>query len=988
MATAINNSQRIKKGRTNNYSNNSMANSFLGNQKMNQSNSITNQSIHHISYSPPIKESSQNRSQLYSANKSNVKGFNLNQNVNYSQDRMKNLQILYEERLSQMQTQLNTIYTKIANDEIANTMKENSVSQEFIIDRIKEIMEETVLNEKEMQIEKNIQEISLLKSELAAVQNDLYTQSYIPQQIQDQLDKEIQRSKYLEQENNALKEKMMQLSTGFQQTDSSFKSIIIQKDEELNFCKQQFKQCKAQLDQYEVSIQDKQKQTQQLQQELYQVKRLYQTLQEEFDNKKLKFDQTLIHMQEQSNELQLVKTQNFDMQLQIQRLVQEYQNQQEQKNGLDQEKQELMEKFNNYGEHLQRQQVDQLEKAKQQFQDKLAHYKGKIQDLKDKEEQYAMEIEKERKLQYDLKNNFELIISNMREDMRRIKEEWEHRLQDEELEHQRQIVTVQSQQAIQVQNMKHECTLIFDQKMSQLQREQLQENERLKRECEELKNNLNQKIVTIEKDYIKVQKHEEILNQELQRLDLSIHERVKKIKEQMQAEISQRLEERENEREKVTQQIIKKAKEQYEAERGHALQEQEQRIIKQYDWQIKEMKEEHAHELRSLQKKSDIQKEDIIQQNQRLSSENGYLKNDLLDKNHLLQEIRQEIENERVNEQRRIEEQDQDNQALRNECERLQEIIEVTKNEFQIQINDIQRQTENDILNERSKWQTVIAKIQKITSKQFKQFRKQLDMIREIQSTEYSSQFNKMRKTFFEEFIRCIGQNNIQEQLMNTIHERENFLQQVIDEKQQIEQEYQRLHQQFEECEQKLAKIRKDRVKDSKNIKNEFIKVLETAKREVQRKYSDELKVLNNSVKEFNKRFRDEIITKEKEVKQLHLQHSLEKSHLQDQLNLSNSKIKTLSIQLQECQNRMEKERQHLDSQKKGWIEEFKKKYQFKEKEIEGLTSLITKSYQSINSTIDNIRVAAKIESEVEELTRKAKEKNPLRSESSQRSIE
>ena len=84
----------------------------------------------------------------------------------------------------------------------------------------------------------------------------------------------------------------------------------------------------------------------------------------------------------------------------------------------------------------------------------------------------------------------------------------------------------------------------------------------------------------------------------------------------------------------------------------------------------------------------------------------------------------------------------------------------------------------------------------------------------------------------------------------------------------------------------------------------------------------------------------------------------------------------------------MEKERQHLDSQKKGWIEEFKKKYQFKEKEIEGLTSLITKSYQSINSTIDNIRVAAKIESEVEELTRKAKEKNPLRSESSQRSID
>lgn len=46
-------------------------------------------------------------------------------------------------------------------------MKENSVSQEFILDRVKEIVEETLVNEKEMQIEKNLQEIAYLKTELA-----------------------------------------------------------------------------------------------------------------------------------------------------------------------------------------------------------------------------------------------------------------------------------------------------------------------------------------------------------------------------------------------------------------------------------------------------------------------------------------------------------------------------------------------------------------------------------------------------------------------------------------------------------------------------------------------------------------------------------------------------------------------------------------------------------------------------------------------------
>jgi hypothetical protein len=70
-----------------------------------------------------------------------------------------------------------------------------------------------------------------------------------------------------------------------------------------------------------------------------------------------------------------------------------------------------------------------------------------------------------------------------------------------------------------------------------------------------------------------------------------------------------------------------------------------------------------------------------------------------------------------------------------------------------------------------------------------------------------------------------------------------------------------------------------------------------------------------------------------------------------------------------------------MEDQKKVWVDEFKKKYQFKEKEIEGLTSLLSKSYLSINSTIDNIRVAAKIDSEVEELTRKANK--ALRSDSS-----
>ena len=87
-----------------------------------------------------------------------------------STDRFKNIQMLYEERLKHMQQQIKQICYKIQNDDIANTMKESYVSQEFLADRIKEIIQETLVNEKEMLIEQNMQEIAYLKTEIASLQ--------------------------------------------------------------------------------------------------------------------------------------------------------------------------------------------------------------------------------------------------------------------------------------------------------------------------------------------------------------------------------------------------------------------------------------------------------------------------------------------------------------------------------------------------------------------------------------------------------------------------------------------------------------------------------------------------------------------------------------------------------------------------------------------------------------------------------------------------
>lgn len=53
---------------------------------------------------------------------------------------------------------------------------------------------------------------------------------------------------------------------------------------------------------------------------------------------------------------------------------------------------------------------------------------------------------------------------------------------------------------------------------------------------------------------------------------------------------------------------------------------------------------------------------------------------------------------------------------------------------------------------------------------------------------------------------------------------------------------------------------------------------------------------------------------------------------------------------------------------------EFITKASQKEKEIDELHTLLSKSYHSINSSIDNIRMAAQLDTEVQELTKKIKQ--------------
>ena len=82
---------------------------------------------------------------------------------------------------------------------------------------------------------------------------------------------------------------------------------------------------------------------------------------------------------------------------------------------------------------------------------------------------------------------------------------------------------------------------------------------------------MQERIKEIEKDYIKITKHEEIMVKELKEANERVNEQVKKIKERLEIEICDRIEEKERDREIHFGQQVKKLNENFEKEKKQAL---------------------------------------------------------------------------------------------------------------------------------------------------------------------------------------------------------------------------------------------------------------------------------------------------------------------------------------------------------------------------------------------------------------------------------
>ena len=65
---------------------------------------------------------------------------------------------------------------------------------------------------------------------------------------------------------------------------------------------------------------------------------------------------------------------------------------------------------------------------------------------------------------------------------------------------------------------------MLDTKVQQISQESSLENDKLKRDCDDIREVMSQRIAAIQKDHIKISQHEEILNKEIAATKEQIHE--------------------------------------------------------------------------------------------------------------------------------------------------------------------------------------------------------------------------------------------------------------------------------------------------------------------------------------------------------------------------------------------------------------------------------------------------------------------------------
>ncbi len=203
------------------------------------------------------------------------------------------------------------------------------------------------------------------------------------------------------------------------------------------------------------------------------------------------------------------------------------------------ERDSLVDKFNGYGEQLQKANAETVQSLLGRHKTKRDRLRKKVVELKSVIGGLESELAKQKKTIAEMKSSYEGTVAGLHADMKRVKEEWERRVCEQDQDCQRRVAEEQARLAQQVAQLQEQYQQMLDAKLVEIQSEAQSQITQTATSQLEMKSLFESKMHSIDKSHISLARHEESMEEERRKAKEIMEKAVASVREEMGKKIQE-----------------------------------------------------------------------------------------------------------------------------------------------------------------------------------------------------------------------------------------------------------------------------------------------------------------------------------------------------------------------------------------------------------------------------------------------------------------
>jgi hypothetical protein len=490
--------------------------------------------------------------------------FNLNNlpdndsDIKYSQ-----LKKSYDERIKSLHGQVKQLVMKFETDDILITMKNDSVyNSEFISQRMREIIDDNLINEKEEIISRLTEENADLrvKMNMMAGNNDLVNKLKMINeesegkilQLEELLNDTYQKNQNMQTDLTTMRTQLQGIVSGheleFKKLHDEYMLNLTKQTNELQKLKTDNLQLLEGSNYYEIKFKENLQENEENKLELDRFQKVISVLEIDLNSSESKLKDKQTRIEGLQHEMTNLQTSLFEANLKYKKFMDENKSLQSIIDHYEKERKDMLDKYSSFNDDLQKSHNEKIEFQEKKNKDKYNTLKKKIIELKGTIFSLEEDIKIEKTNSMNMKINYSKVYTDMQGDMKTIKNEWEKKLREEQLQFEKILSEIENKHTMEINNLKHDHQI---------------ETENKNRELIKFKQN-SDLLKNFEKEFIRVNNHEDILLQNINEMKRKLEKELQFKEEELECEMKRKLikleEDKKGEYEFLTENIRKNLK--------------------------------------------------------------------------------------------------------------------------------------------------------------------------------------------------------------------------------------------------------------------------------------------------------------------------------------------------------------------------------------------------------------------------------------------